>query len=247
MVQKYTKDRRKIAVVLLAAAVIVAVGGISSYAAKYVHRETDEQSAVSEEFYFTSDLLTSEGKKTYDLPVGTENIMFELRNYADDLRSAKDSISYTYTVAKGDSTVKEGGGTIAAGDKKSSTVAVDGLAAGTYTVVATSTSPYKETLSATFKIAAADDALKASVTDKAGSEYATLTVSAKEYEGDVTVKWPSGVIPDQTQDEFKDAPGGGGGSITKTVDKYSSYTFRFFKTDTSKDYSMAGSISASKQ
>ena len=250
MVQKYTTDRRKIAVVLLAAAVIVAVGGISSYMAKYAHKETGEKNAASEEFYFTSDLLTSDGTKTYELPVGTTSIEFELRNYADGLRSTSASdIAYECTVAKEDGTsagtITNGSGSIAAGKQQATKVTVNDLSGGTYTVIATSTSPYNQELSAKFTIAKADDKLSTSVTDKSGSDYATLIVSTKEYEGDIVVRWPGEVVPDQTQTDF--ANGTTGNSITKHVDKYSSYTFRFFKTDTSKDYSDARSITASKK
>lgn len=247
MVQKYTTDRRKIAVVLLAAAVIVAVGGISSYMAKYAHKQTGEQNATSEEFYFTSDLLTSDGKKTYDLPVGTTSITFELRNYADDLRSTNDTIAYTYTVTdETGSKVADGTGSIASGDKKSSSIAISNLSAGTYTVTAASTSPYAQTLSAKFTIAPENTELNTKVEDSSGSPYAVLTVSTQEYEGAVTVSWPAGVIPDQTQDDFKGVSGSDGGSITKKgVGKYSSYTFRFFKKDASKIYTKTD-ITASK-
>ena len=237
---KQMADRRKVAVALLALAVIVAVGGVSSYAAKYAHRETGEQSTVSEEFYFTSDRLTSDGKASYDLPAGTTSASFELRGYADDLRQGKSPVQFTYSV-DGAAPVS---GTVPAGGSK--TVELTGLTAGSHTVTATSTAPYAQTLSATFNIAAEDDGIAPSVEDSSGSAYARLIVSTKEYEGNVTVSWPAGVIPDQAQDEFKDVSGSGGGSITKAVDKYSSYAFRFFKTDASQDYSGAGTITASK-
>lgn len=245
---KQMADRRKIAVVLLVAAVVVAVGGISSYAAKYAHKETAEKNGVSEEFYFTSDLLTDDGKASYDLPVGTTSVTFELRNYADDLRWGASDVSYAYSVDGG----SEKAGKIVRSDSKGTSVAVtvDGLAAGAHTITAKSTSPYAQTLSATFNIAAEDDGLDVDVQDSSGSAYATLIVSTKEYAGNVKVSWPAGVIADQTQAEFKDTSGSNGGSITKSVEKYGSYSFRFFKTDASKDYSnkgaQAGTITASK-
>lgn len=237
---KQMTDRRKVAVALLALAVIVAVGGISSYAAKYAYRETGEQSTVSEEFYFTSDLLTSDGKASYDLPAGTTSVKFELRGYADDLRKGKSPVQLTYTVdnaAPASATVPAGGSKI---------IELTGLGSGKHVVTATSTSPYAQTLSATFSIAAEDNELTTSVEDSSGFAYVTLIVSTKEYEGNVTVSWPAGVIPDQTQDEFAKVSGGAGGSITTTVDKYGSYAFRFFKTDASQDYTSAGTITASK-
>ncbi len=237
---KQMADRRKVAVALLVLAVIVAVGGISSYAARYAHRETGEQSTVSEEFYFTSDLLTSDGKASYSLPVGTTSVSFELRGYADELRHGKSAVQFTYSVDGGAQT----SGTIPAGG--ATTVELAGLSAGVHKVTATSTAPYAQELSATFAIAAEDTSVAAEVGDSSGSPYAILTVSTKEYEGDVTVSWPAGVIPDQTQDEFKGVSGSSGGSITKAVGKYSSYTFRFFKTDAGQDYTNAGTITATK-
>ena len=245
---KQMADRRKIAVVLLVAAVVVAVGGISSYAAKYAHKETGEKNATSEEFYFTSDLLTSDGSKRYELPVGTTSVTFELRNYADDLRWGASDVSYTYSVDGG----AETSGKIVRNASKGTAVSVtvDGLSAGEHTVTATSTSPYAQTLSAKFVIADADTGLSTRVEDSSGDAYATLIVSTKEYEGNITVSWPVGVIADQTQDEFKDTSGNAGGSIPTRVEKYSSYSFRFFKTDASKNYSdkgtEAGTITATK-
>lgn len=221
-------DKRTIAVVLLVAAVIVAVGGISSYAAKYAHKETDEKTTTSEAFYFTSDLLTEDGSKTYDLPVGTNSITFELRNYADDLRWSDSDITYEYSVNGGTAT----SGKISRADDKgtSNTVTISDLTADTYTVTATSTSSYATTLSATFKIAAADTKVYSSVADSENSPYATLTIYTKDYEGDVTVSWPSEVIPDEAQNILST-------QSTFRMDKFSSCTFRFFKNNLSANYS----------
>ena len=223
---------------LLVAAALVAAGGISSYAAKYVHQETKDAQTTSQAFYFTSDLLTSDGKKSYELPVGTTSITFELRNYADELRSTSESaIAYTYDVSKGGASVKNGLGSIVAGSQQKTAVTVSDLSAGTYTVTATSASPYAETLSATFTIAEADASVTPTVADSAGSAYATLTVSTRDYEGSVTVSWPAGeVIPDTTQPMLANAKTSDS-SLTFQADSFSSYTFRFFKTNISKDYS----------
>lgn len=244
-------DRQKVAVALLVVAVAAAVGGIASFSAKYAHSEGKDAATASEAFYFTSDVLTSDGKASYDLPAGTTSISFELRNYADDLRWSDSDIEYTWKLAG--AADKSGSGSIArsgsAGSK--STVRVDGLGAGTYTVTATATAPYKQVLSATFKIASTDMKVGSTVQDSAGSPTATLVVSTQDYAGDVTVKWPAGVVPDTTQDAFKDviagADGTDGGSVTVAVDSFSSYSFRFFKTETGVDYSDGSRISAAAQ
>ena len=104
MAQTNKRDNRAIAVVLLVAAALVAVGGISSYAAKYAHQATDGRELSSPAFYFTSDVLTEGGTDAYDLPVGTTSISFELRNYADDLRWCDTNIDYEYKVVAPDGT-----------------------------------------------------------------------------------------------------------------------------------------------
>lgn len=238
-------DRRKAAVALLVAAALVAVGGISSYAAKYAHQESGEDVTASKAFYFTSDLLTSDGNADdpYELPVGTTSITFELRNYADDLRSTTEAgISYTYEVTKdGEGIKSSGSGTIEAGDQKKSEVNLDGLSAGTYTVTATSTSPYAQTLSATFVIAEADEAVYTTVTDAPNTATATLTIYTNDYKGDVSVVWPADVIPDEAYEGYAELATG-----VVSMEKFSSRTFRFFKSDITKSYIPADFTVAAK-
>ena len=63
-------------------------------------------------------------------------------------------------------------------------------------------------------------------------------MSTQDYEGNFTVSWPADVIPDQTQAEFTNVNTGNSsaGSVPVTAKKFSTYTFRFFKTDPSKSY-----------
>lgn len=257
MAQTNKRDNRVIAVVLLVAAALVAVGGISSYAAKYAHQATDGRELSSPAFYFTSDVLTEDGSKTYDLPVGTTSISFELRNCVDDLRWCDTNIDYEYKVAAPDGTqFASGVGVITRDASKGVAVPISatGLTQpGTYTVTATSTKPFSQTLSAKFTIAAANTNLNISLADAANSATATLTVSTQDYEGNFTVSWPADVIPDQTQTEFTDVNTGNSsgsysaGSISVTAKKFSTYTFRFFKTDPSKKFDTSQITAAKAQ
>lgn len=257
MAQTNKRDNRVIAVVFLVAAALVAVGGISSYAAKYAHQANDERELSSPAFYFTSDLLTEDGSKTYDLPVGTTSISFELRNYADDLRYSATDIDYKYEVAEGETVLSSDSGVISNDESNphSSTepITVSGLSAGTYTVTATSTKPFSQRLSAKFTIATANTDLNVSLADNNNSPTATLTVSTQDYAGNVKVSWPEGVVPDQTQAEFKDvttAYSGGSyqaGSVPVRVEKFSTYTFRFFKTDPSQKFDTSQITAAKAQ
>ena len=246
MAQTNKRDNRVIAVVLLVAAALVAVGGISSYAAKYAHQATDGRELSSPAFYFTSDVLRDDDTANYQLPVGTTSISFELRNYADDLRWCDANIDYEYKVAAPDGTqFASGAGVITRDASKGVAVPISatGLTQpGTYTVTATSTKPFSQQLSAKFTIAAANTDLNVSLADNNDSATATLTVSTQDYEGNVKVSWPAGVVPDQTQAEFDristgDSSGNySAGTVTIAAKKFSTYTFRFFKTDPSKKF-----------
>ena len=247
-------DTRKAAVALLAAAVLIAVGGIASFSAKYAHRTSDDTAVASEAFYFTSDVLTSDGT-TYTLPAGTSTISFDVRNYADELRWSEGTVQYDWTCTErdGKSSEQKGSGSIvsSAGGGTSATINVKGLRAGTYDVELTATSPYTQTLKGTFVIPDTDTTVSSTVEDAKDSATATLVVSTKDYEGKVTVTWPAGVIPDTTQEALQNvtagADGAAGGSITVDVKRFSSYSFRFFKTNTGADYSGGNQISAAAQ
>ena len=257
MAQTNKRDNRAIAVVLLVAAALVAVGGISSYAAKYAHQATDGRELSSPAFYFTSDVLTEGGTDAYDLPVGTTSISFELRNYADDLRWCDTNIDYEYKVVAPDGTqLASGVGVITRDASKGVAVSISaaGLTQpGTYTVTATSTKPFSQQLSAKFTIAAASTDLNVSLADNNDSATATLTVSTQDYEGNVKVSWPADVVPDQTQAEFDrvstgDSSGNySAGSVTVTAKKFSTYTFRFFKTDPSQKFDTSQITAAKAQ
>ena len=239
---KKKTTKKSLFTALLLLALLLTAGGLAGVSAKYTAQKTETQPVESSAFYFTSDLLT-EGGATYDLAENTTSVSFELRNWADELRWADTDIAYTVEVTGGATVSDSGSGTLtrSAGSKTSNTVTLSKLSAGTYTVTATATAPYTATLKATFTIPAAATGLYYSVTDTADSPYATLTVWTDNYAGGATLTWPAGLVPDATQDVFansKTYSDGtyGGGSVPITVAAYSSYTFRFLKTDPSQTY-----------
>lgn len=229
---------------LLAGAIAIS-GMFAGGVAKYAHKESKEEKGDSEQFYFTSDCLTEEGT-TYTLSADTKDLTIELRNYEDALRWADSDVAYSYTVKK-EGTDTNGTGVIRKDKSKGSTanINISNMSAGTYQVEATATSPYTKTLKGTFTIAAEDDEISYTVDDSSGSPYALLTVSTWVYAGNVTISWAEGLIPDNTQDGFENvttlSTGEGietytSGNTTITVGKNSSYTYRFFKADTTKTY-----------
>ena len=239
---------------VLTIAVIVLIAAAAVVFAKYIAQKTSSTSVASNEMYFTSDLLSEKGS-SYTLRSGTDSITVELRNYEDSLRWSGADISYTFTVKKqgSDGVLQTKTGTIARSSDEGSAASVtaDGLASGTYEVTATAESPFTKTLTGRFTIPAESSDIDYSISDSAGSAYVLLTVSSKNYSGDVKLDWDKGLIPDSTQEAFsavKTLQNGSytAGSTTVAVKAYSSYTYRFFKEDITKDYSKSDSITAKK-
>lgn len=236
------------------AVIFVLIAALAVVFAKYVFLQSDTKETGSREMYFTSDFLSKDGS-SYTLTPGTDSVTIELRNYVDSLRWSEKDIQYSYTVTKQDSgeTVKNGSGTISrsADQGSSSSVTITGLGTGSYEVIATATAPFTETLKGTFTIPSESAGIDYSVSDSGGSPYALLTVSTENYTGNVTLSWPAGVIPDSTQEAFaevttRQSSGYAAGTVTVAVQPYSSYTYRFFKEDVTKDYSSSQAINAVK-
>lgn len=241
--RKLRKNRISYTILSLAGILILA-GLFVGISAKYVHQESKMSPLASEKFYFTSDVLSETGN-SYTLADNATEITFELRNYADDLRWSDSALSYNYSVT--DTTNKEvakGNGTITYNNSQKSavTITISKLSAGTYTITASSERPYKKTLTGTFTIPEESTEISYSINDNTGSPYALLTVSTQNYDGNISINWPEGVIPDSTQDAFaKISTYENGnyksGSVTVKMQKYFSNTYRFFKVNSSNQYS----------
>lgn len=251
-IHKKNKMKTKQPFLFLLFGFLILAGIFGGLYAKYVAQESKKSKPIAENFYFTSDLLTEEGKN-YTLSSGTNKITFQLRNFEDELRSSDSNIEYKYTVTKGDQKVESGTGTITGNGSSggSSTIIIDKLNAGEYTVTATAASPFTKTLKATFSIPEESTEIEYTIDDKAGSPYVMLHVSTKAYEGKAKISWPDGLIPDTTQTAFKNTKTENNdkyssSNITESVTKYSSYTYRFFKKDTAQDYSKATGLKAEK-
>lgn len=241
---------------IFAAAALTLVLLAGGLYAKYVSEASAENDALASEFYFTSNMLTEDGQ-AYTLPVGTTEFAFELRNSEDDLRWSAKDVSYTCAVTGDDDgaaapAIAPDEGTLSANSSTATTatINVSNLTAGTYTVSATASSPLSKTLKAKVVIPEADETLTVKVEDSAGSPYALMTVSTKEYSGDITISWTEGLIPDSTQSDFANVTsnstsGATAGSTTVSLGSYSSNTYRFFKTDKTQNYSTGSSLSAS--
>lgn len=211
------------------AVLLVAVAVLQSFntSAKYTMTKETDAEAVAQAFYFESDLLDG---GTYELPAGTTELTFTLRNHADDLRAAECEIKYEIYLDGAKKTDKCG--SMAANTTVNAGITLEHLTAGTHTVKAVAVSPYTAELSATFVIPAEDNNIYFSVTDSANSPVVTLTVSTVDYAGDVTISWPADVYPDNTDPKLTGATT----SATVRFNKNSEYTFLFFKDDPATVY-----------
>ena len=89
-------------------------------------------------------------------------------------------------------------------------------------------------LQAKFIIPAVNNQVQWSVSDAANSPVVRLTVKTNDYSGNVTISWPAGVAPDNTDPLLAGAVNTQ--SCTLSFSNNSEYTFLFFKSDLSAVY-----------
>lgn len=231
---------KKVKVIISVSIVFLLLSTIAIVMAKYIRNNDSDTGVVAKEFYFTSDYLDVE--KTdgtfpeYTLGTGVNDIVFNLNNYVDELQFTQVDIEYEITVTDLSSAViKELSGTIAkASTKNNVTISIEDLAPGTYIVVAKSTSPYSSTLKGKFTIKPLNESFTYTVSDDIGSPIVQVTISVEDYEGKINIKWPSGVKPDNSDPLLAGAVDCSDYSVL--FEKFSEYTFIFFKTDSNTKY-----------
>ena len=212
--------------------------------ARYHHSSTRIWEIASVPFYFTSDRLTEEGKE-YHLSPETEVLAVEFRSDQDGYRWSETPIHYIYQVRKdGEEQEEKGGEGILypqQGAGSSEQIVIQDMAPGVYDIEVQSLSPFEKTLKGTFVIPEKENDIFCVKEDQQGSFCVQLTVSVKDYEGNIKIFWPEGLIPDSTQTVFEDIKTRKGdlyeaGEATLWAEPYTSNTFRFFKTDAETDY-----------
>ena len=191
-VHTHATRRRVPAAAVLAVAVVLALAGFA--AARYVMQQQQDGLATATDFYFTSDYLKESSESaTYYIDPSTNDFTVELRNFADDLRFTSQGIDYKLT-AEG-AVVDPVSGTMAGGTRDLATISVKPTAQDAFTVTATSTSPYAQTLTATFIRAKGNHY---TVEDAPGNAAAVLTMTCADSGGLITLDLPPGVVPDAT-------------------------------------------------
>ena len=233
--RKRNQRRATKLLIALLAVCLVSFGAGRVYA-KYIREQQGEGLVKAQEFYFTSDYLTTTGE-TYILNADTQSISFQLRNYDDSLRWSEHDVSYVVTASDGAQLkLTEDGtasaqltGSISTGEAKSVNMILTGLQAGeSYHVTATGSAGYQETLQATFTVDENKTGLYKHV-DTTSDAYVLLTVwSEGIVPGEVTIAYPAGLVPDNTNPEMAAAKTNGN-SFAVAFKSYQSRTYRFFK------------------
>ena len=226
-------------ILLLAAA---SVWGVS---AKYAQQREQNMLIEAKMFYFTSNLLLKNGTPDpYVLNADTENVTFTLKNHLDEFRISEDDIQYDVYIngVKYKNTSVLGGGSTNFAD-----ITFPVVAGSTYEVRVEGNAGYRKTLSATFKVSDPLQGfymhLDADATDR---YYVLLTVWTENVSGNVTVAFPDELIPDTTDTalagimNYNESTDTYTGDVTGNIlfEPYTSRTFRFFKDNLTRVYSV---------
>lgn len=236
--QKAPKFRGAAYIWLLIALLIGAsVWGVS---ARYIRQREQDLLAQAKMFYFSSNLLTEEPDKVYTLNADTTAVTITLKNHMDRLRVSEDDIQYDIYVDH----VKKGQRELLTGGEASEkTFTLEVEAGETYVVKAVGNAGYTKTLEARFEVLSTPKNIYKHV-DATDDHVVLLTVWTEDISGDVTVRFPDGLIPDTTGGswaEITNYSGGSYGSGTTNpvkLQEYESITYRFFKETPRTDYTV---------
>lgn len=250
--KRISRKRSALRVWVLVVLVLLTSGGIGTAVAKYIQSTDGKLLVKAPEFYFTSDLLTEDGKTSYMLNSNTTQVQFKLSNAADELRFSETDVVYEVSTTGGTLSCVPHGTATAEIEKKfpkdrvsEATWILSGLQPGvTYTVTAKATAGYTKTLSATFRVADKDQNVYKNLT-KSPDGYLLLTVWTHNVAGTLNITFNDGLVPDNTNPDmgsvFNRDPSGTN-SFTSNFTKYASKTYRFFGTAEATDFVVEGTI-----
>ena len=229
---------------LLVLLLLVALAG--GTLAKYFRSRESEGTVRAKMFYFASDFMDGTERK---LNPDVTEVSFTVSNYEDDLRYSEVDITYTVTVSPAlpDGSISCSETKLNANGKDSATVTLKNMEPGQiYTVTVnavgggetvggTTVGGYQKTL--TGKIVVREESAVYTYLEDRGS-YVLLTVWAQGYKGNVTIGYPAGVIPDNTDPRMagvKTQTSGTGtfvDNVTFAGDSDASHSYRFFYSGT---------------
>lgn len=222
-------------------AIIILLGFAGIGMARYVMEKNKAEIAAAENFYFTSNLLKEDAAENTILYVDPSKASFtvNLYNYADEQRKTASDIKYTVTVVNGSSNPDSG--TIANNTEKAEITITPIDKSKDVIVTATSTSPYKKELKATFKISLGN---QYTIEDTSGNTAAVMMMTFTGSGGEVKLELPNTVVPDENNSYIsKDI----NGNWLFNVQQDGIYTLILLKQDQSINLSGSGTFADSIQ
>lgn len=205
---------------------------------KYLQELKNNTLYEAENFYFRSDLL-SEDIKSYKLQRGVNKIVVHLYNSEDRLRYTKVDINYVVKLEKINDDgklvkVREENGVLSKSNFTDNEVVFDNLENGKYKVSAIVTTPYTKILEGNFVITNNDNRIDYSVGDNVDSTVMFLTIKTVDYTGNIKIKFPDGLYPDNNEEAFKNVNIDNSKEVIVNFKNNSSYSYRFYKENPKK-------------
>lgn len=241
--EEHNRNRKRIGLVAVIVAVLLLSLLLGGVVAKYISTNRRQTELMSSDFHFSSDYLaaTSVGDPKPTYPVFEENkIQIELYNYQKenvDLIAAEEiqyrvQVDDTWVITITDDTGTEvkpnpdGSYTMPKSETgRTWTLSLTGGDVSKPVQVAVETvQPYRLKLEGEFRM----DRQDPNYTVEDMGNYRVLTIQTNDYAGPITVNWPKGISPDNTNPlmtEWADAEPSGVGVFQ--VEKNHSYTLMF--------------------
>ena len=244
------KKRKKHTKLMLFTFIIITLFSIGFTFAKYIDNKENSILYEASAFYLESNYLSNiDNTKSYTIEKGIDEITFTIQNNIDTLRYSTVSINYTVSISdiegksvkdKAENTISNINGSLQKGSVKSNTHTFNNLKDGVYVVTATSTKPYSKTIKANFIITNSSTNIETRITDMTDSPILQLIINSNDYEGNITITWPEGITPDNTNPLFANV-GTGYTSASKVmpVSKNAEYIVQFFKEDPAQTYQIS--------
>ena len=205
---------------------------------KYLQELKNNTLYEAENFYFRSDLL-SEDIKSYTLQRGVNKIVIHLYNSEDRFRYTKVDINYVVKLEKINDDgnlvkVREENGVLSKSNFTDNEVVFDNLENGKYKVSAIAITPYTKILEGNFVITNNDNRIDYSVGDNVDSTVMFLTIKTVDYTGNIKIKFPDGLYPDNNEEAFKNVNIDNLKEVIVNFKNNSSYSYRFYKENPKK-------------
>ena len=205
---------------------------------RYLQEHQKSSLYEAENFYFTSDLLKEESSVSF-WKDGVNKLKINFSNSADKLRYTKSDINAVVRLSEfidNREFVKkrEINLTLEGNKITNKEIVFDNLEKGAYKIEAITSSPYVKKLEGIFSIDSNNNNIKHLVNDRADSTVLMLKISTIDYEGNIKIKFPDGLYPDNNEDAFKDVDIDNSKEVIVKFKHHSSYTYKFYKKDPKK-------------